>query len=131
MVGRFLGTTSQWADRLENAVGRWAPWLTYHYWGDPASWFISHPFFTALGGLVAWPFTHPAVGCAVMVGFYVVREAHGALDSYRGVGWPGAFRSLSRNPHIRPQAVQVGWMVDGICDVLGPAALTALVWWLL
>lgn len=138
LVG-FIAWSSSLADEFEDWVEPRFPWLTFNHSGDPVSWFVSHPFWTACGGamgaLVGLPFHDPrlgfVIGCAAMCVFYVVRETLAAREAYRAEGMEGAWRRLKRNPYPRPQAIQVGWLADAIGDVAGPVLFTFAAWWVL
>lgn len=143
---RLYDRLNAWADRFEKR--RLPKWLTYDYWGDPVSWVFSHPAFAAcaatigagVGAMLA-PFVRPPVPgwrlgavigalCAALV-YTFYRELREALRAYRTQGWAGAWWRLRRNPYPRPEAIQVGWLVDGIGDIVLVWLLFVLLWWVL
>ena len=126
-----VGPVNRWADRLEDRL----PWaLKYNGIGDPASWYFSHPAFCAAGALVGALVGAPLgmgrlgllVGWAAVAAFYtIVREPLDGFGKYRAAGWRGAIRRVDRNPY--GGRYQVGWLVDGVLDVV----FCWLFWWLL
>ena len=132
------------SDHIED---RYLPrWLQYNVVGDPVSWYFSHPAWVLIGAkvgaLVGWiadqfiGFVLPdwkigaVVGAWFVVAVYAfIREPLSAWESYQMEGWDGAFQRLHRNRWC--SGVQVGWLVDGVMDVVGPVVTALLISWLL
>lgn len=122
----LLNRTADW---IEDNV--FPPALRYSAIGDPASW-LDHTFValclaTAWGGLAALlgigfgvGFFHGAVA---MMAFYIVREANSAIGSIKADGWSEAVR-------VRPfrKGWLVGWGLDGLLDLIGPALILWSAW---
>ena len=111
-------------------------WLRWEYIGDPVSWYFSHPIIVVLGALIGaalslvWPWANALRGALVVACIYTfVREPIAAFLGYQQEGWDGAFRRVLRNPTSLPRAIQVGWVVDGIGDVVGVWLTVLLIWW--
>ena len=117
-----FASLDQFADRVADAL---PDFLTEARWGDPASW-VLHAVWTAcigaIGGLLSWLLLGSfALGFAhwVVCGFvfYVVREAEQA--------WWASKQNSRRGPIIdkrdHARGFHVGWLADGIMDLVGPA----------
>lgn len=136
---------NRFADRVEEKYLPW--WLTHNGIGDPVSWFFSHPAWVVVGSIIGAlvgavadyfiAFVLPdwkigaVIGAWVVVAVYAfIREPLSCVEEFRIWGWEGAFRRVIRNPWCK--GVQVGWLVDSLGDVIGPALMALLIsWWLL
>lgn len=116
---------NQFADDVEADLlpGLGLGWFTYQKLGCPISW-VHHALWTWLGGAIlgallwqlggSYAVGH-LLGSCVMLAWYVPREVLDVRNNYRKHGgWAGAFSITLSHPFV-------GWLLDSIGDVLGPA----------
>jgi len=125
IVWQFLRDRFAVLSAFADAIEWHFPWFSWDRHGDWISW-VHHALWTALVGALGGLITLATLGvfrpgfqrfALVMLAFYSVREGVG-LWQQRGT--PGAWSRPGRTP------ARVGWLVDGVMDVVGPALVVAL-----
>lgn len=120
---------NDWADGLEDRIAAIPGfgWFHFNSTGHPISW-LQHTLFAMAFTLPFWVNGYATLGAGIAALLYLAREVYGAREKLGELGfWPAAFVDLVPNRPAYQRGFYVGWAVDGVLDVMGPA----LLWWLL